>query len=170
LVSHGGAIDGFRAHITLAPDDRLGIVLLNNLQGTQMNLAVSNSILDLVLGLDARDWNTVLGEAVKKEEAAAKAARRRREQSRRRGTKPSHELADYAGRYENPAYGTARITFDKDHLEWQWSRFHGPLEHFHYDTFTARQEFLGDPLMLFRFGADGKVAGMKFLDVNFTRK
>jgi CubicO group peptidase (beta-lactamase class C family) len=169
LVSHGGAIDGFRAHLTLAPDDRLGIVLLNNLQGTQMNLAISNSILDQVLGLEARDWNTILGDAVKKEEAAGKAARLLREQGRRRGTKPSRELAAYAGLYEDPAYGTARVTLAEGKLEWHWSSFHGPLEHFHYDTFTARHEFLGDPLVTFRLGADGRVAGMRFLDVDFRR-
>src|SRR5262249_61815766 len=39
LVSHAGAIDGFRAHITLVPKSRLGIVLLNNLHETRMNLA-----------------------------------------------------------------------------------------------------------------------------------
>src|SRR5262249_23758147 len=30
LVSHAGAIDGFRVHITLVPDAKLGLVLLNN--------------------------------------------------------------------------------------------------------------------------------------------
>jgi CubicO group peptidase (beta-lactamase class C family) len=169
LVSHGGAIDGFRAHITLAPDDRLGIVLLNNLQGSQMNLAISNSILDLVLGLEAKDWNTMLGEAVKKDEAGAKAARVLREKGRRQGTKPSHPLEAYIGRYRDPAYGTARIALDRGKLVWQWSSFHGPLEHFHFDTFTARHEFLGDPLVVFRFAADGDVVGMRFLDVDFRK-
>ena len=38
LWSHGGVIDGFRAHITLVPDKRIGIAILNNRDGTQMNL------------------------------------------------------------------------------------------------------------------------------------
>jgi CubicO group peptidase (beta-lactamase class C family) len=171
LVSHGGSIDGFRAHITLAPDDKLGIVLFNNLQGTQMNLAVSNTILDRVLGLEARDWNRIIGEAAQKEEAAVKAARRRRDEGRHKGTKSSRDLSAYAGRFEHPAYGTARVAFDKDkgRLSWHWSSFHGRLEHFHYDTFTAREEFLGDPLMVFRLASDGEVRGVRFLDVEFRR-
>jgi hypothetical protein len=170
LVSHGGAIDGFRAHITLAPDDRVGIVLLNNLQGTWMNLAISNMILDRILGLEARDWNTIIGEAVKIDEAAARKARRLRAQSRRHGTKPSRGLKAYAGRYENPAYGRARIWLEKGKLRWQWSGFHGALTHFHYDIFAAEEEFLGDPLMVFRFNADGEVGGMRFLEQDFSRK
>src|SRR5262249_25031645 len=36
LVSHAGALDGFRAHLTLVPRRRIGIVILSNLQGTRM--------------------------------------------------------------------------------------------------------------------------------------
>ena len=32
LCSHAGAIDGFRVHITLIPEKKIGIVLLANLQ------------------------------------------------------------------------------------------------------------------------------------------
>jgi CubicO group peptidase (beta-lactamase class C family) len=170
LLSHGGAIDGFRAHITLAPDDRLGIVLVNNLQGTWMNLALSNSIIDVVLGLEPRDWNTVIGDAAHMDEAADREARRRREQSRRQGTKPSLPLTAYAGSYDDPAYGTARIWLDRGQLRWKWSGFGGTLGHFHYDTFTAPQDLLGDPLMVFRLGKEGEVKGMRFLDREFVRK
>jgi CubicO group peptidase (beta-lactamase class C family) len=170
LNSHGGAIDGFRAHFTLAPQAQLGIALLNNLEGSQMNLAISNSIVDLVLGLPTRDWNAHLGGIVKKDEAAARAAVERWKKSRRPGTKPSREPAAYAGCYEHPAYGTARIECKDDRLRWRWSAFHGTLEHFHYDTFLARHDFLGDPPVVFALDATGDVAGMKFLGMDFKRR
>jgi CubicO group peptidase (beta-lactamase class C family) len=170
LVSHGGAIDGFRAHITLAPNDQLGIVLLNNLQGTQLNLAVSNSIVDLLLDLGTTDWNTYMLDVVKKEEAAKKESARRWRESRRRGTRPSRALSAYAGSYEHPAYGTARVVWKSGALAWEWSSFHGPLEHFHYDTFTARHDLLGDAPMVFRLNAAGEVAGLQFLGQDFRRK
>ncbi len=60
LCSHAGAIDGFRAHITLIPEKKIGIVLLDNLQATRMNLPLSNALVDLLLGLPRKDWNGLL--------------------------------------------------------------------------------------------------------------
>ena len=51
LCSHAGAIDGFRVQITLVPKEKIGIVILANLHFTRMNLALSNSLVDLLLGL-----------------------------------------------------------------------------------------------------------------------
>jgi CubicO group peptidase (beta-lactamase class C family) len=170
LVSHGGAIDGFRAHLTLVPHAQLGIALLNNLGKTQMNLAVSNSIVDLILGLEPRDWNSQLRKVFLKEKADREEARKHWRAKRRKGTRPSLPLAAYAGSYEDPAYGTARVVLKNGALAWEWSSFHGALEHFHYDTFTARHEFLEDPPVVFRLGADGAVTGMRFLNVDFKKK
>ena len=78
LCSHAGAIDGFRAHITLIPEKKIGIVLLNNLQATRMNLPLSNALVDLLLGLPRKDWNGLCTEAVRKDEAAAADRRRAR--------------------------------------------------------------------------------------------
>jgi CubicO group peptidase (beta-lactamase class C family) len=172
LVSHAGAIDGFRAHITLVPKAKLGIVLLNNLDQTRMNLALSNSLVDLLLGLPGKDWNRIIQEAVKQEAEAAAAQQREREAKRHHGTKPSHELAAYAGAYEHPAYGTARVSVKNGGLVLEWGSFTCPLEHFHYDTFTALNPVLGNAPVVFTLGADGEVATMKVLgpmNAQFTR-
>ena len=107
LVSHAGALDGFRVHLTMVPHQRLGIVVLANLEGTRMNLALSNALVDHLLGAPKKDWNGLYlrlmrGEADKVTEQA-----RAWEARRVQGTKPNHELSDYAGRYENPAYGVS---------------------------------------------------------------
>jgi CubicO group peptidase (beta-lactamase class C family) len=170
LVSHGGVIDGFRAHLTLVPHAGLGIALLNNLHNTQMNLAVSNAIVDSVLGLKPVDWNDYVRGVVKKEKADAEAEHKRWRATRRKGTKPSLRLAAYAGTYVEPAYGTARLAVKDGALVWEWSSFRGKLAHFHYDTFMTQLENVGDFPVVFRLGADGEVAGMKFLDVDFKKK
>lgn len=173
LCSHAGAIDGFRAHITLVPEKRIGIVLLNNLQFTRMNLALSNSLVDLLLGLPRKDWNALDAEALRKDEAAAAEKARERESQRRRDTKPSRELAAYAGVYENPAYGTVRVTLEKGALVWTWNRFSTPLEHYQYDVFTAPLEVVGSPQIEFDLGTDGAVAALKVfepMNVEFRRK
>jgi CubicO group peptidase (beta-lactamase class C family) len=165
LVSHAGAIDGFRAHLTLVPKAKLGIVLLNNLDHTQMNLALSNALVDLLLGLSKKDWNAYVGEQVRKQEAAAQARYRERQASRKSGTKPSRELSAYAGTYEEPAYGTATISLENGSLVWKWSTFADELEHFQDDTFTIQNPLLGNSRVTFTLGPDGAVATMKVLDV-----
>src|SRR5262249_2676483 len=105
-LSHGGAIDGFRVHMTLVPKAKMGIALLNNLERTQMNLALSNTLVDQLLGLPFKDWNTHHLDVVKADEAAAAAADKDWLAGRHKGTKPSRELSAYAGAYEDAA--TAR--------------------------------------------------------------
>ncbi len=173
LCSHAGAIDGFRAHITLIPEKHIGIVLLSNLQYTRMNLALSNSLVDLLLGLPRKDWNGLFAEAVRRDEAAAAERARERESRRVRDTTPSRELAAYTGDYENAAYGTVRVTLDKGALVWTWNSFTTPLEHYQYDTFTAPLEGLQSPRIAFSLNAEGAVDAMRVSDpmnVEFRRK
>jgi hypothetical protein len=165
LVSHAGAIDGFRAHLTLVPRAKLGIVLLNNLDHTQMNLALSNGIVDLLLGLPRKDWNAYVAAQVKKQQAAALARLKVRAAQRHHGTQPSRELAAFTGDYEDPAYGTAHVRLDNGALVWKWGAWTGPLQHYHYDTFTLQNDFMGDPQVIFALDPDGEVARMKVLDI-----
>ena len=82
-------------------------------------------------------------------------------------------MAAYAGNYDHPAYGTARVTLERGQLAWTWNRFGGPLEHFHYDTFVLHDELLQEPFVQFVLDTDGKVAVMKVagaLGVDFKRK
>jgi CubicO group peptidase (beta-lactamase class C family) len=161
LISHAGAIDGFRCHLTLVPEARIGIALLNNLDSTQMNLALSNSIVDLLLGLPAKDWNGYLLEQVRKEKAAKAEYLRQREARRHQGTKPSRELRAYTGAYEHPAYGTVHVEQKGGELTWKWNSFTCPLRHYHYDTFTITDDVLQDPFVSFTLGTDGNVKRMK---------
>jgi hypothetical protein len=173
LLQHAGAIDGFRCHFTLVPKARLGIVILCNLHQTQMNLALSNSLLELLLELPHNDWNAVVFDADRKNQEAA--ARKEREQNKQQqiGTHPSRELAGYTGTYEHPAYGSVQITLEDGKLIWQWNRFTAPLTHFHYDTFTLPIEIMGEPRVVFTLDERGRVARMKVLghmDVEFQRR
>jgi len=173
LVSHAGAIDGFRAHITLIPKAKIGIVLLNNLDKTNMNLAISNSLIDLLLGLPKKDWNAYIGEQVRKQEMAARTRYQEREKQRKPESKPSLSLFAYAGTYEDPAYGSAVVTLKDGSLIWKWSSFTCRLERFADDTFIIDSDVLGHPRVQFIMSSDGKVHTMKVMDVmevNFKRK
>jgi hypothetical protein len=144
LVGHGGAIDGFRTQITLVPQKKLGIAVLSNLHQTSMNLALSNVLVDLLLDLPKRDWHALFHATVKRMETAAEASERQRQQRRIFGTKPKCELSAYAGIYEHPVYGVAKIELRRGKLEWEWRKDRGEMEHFHNDTFTVLRSELTD--------------------------
>ncbi len=172
LVSHAGAIDGFRAELMLMPREGLGIALLFNRDQSRMNLARGNSLLDLFLGLPRKDWNAYFLDVVKKERADAKARVEKRLAQRQANTKPSLPLAAYAGTYDHPAYGKARITVEDGTLVFRWRSFRRPLEHFHYDTFLVEEGDLGGTAVTFTLGA-GATSSMKVdepLGVEFTKK
>jgi hypothetical protein len=130
-----------------------------------MNIALSNTLVDLLLGLPRKDWTGYFQSVVRREEAQAEARYREREAQRHRQTQPSRELAAYAGTYEEPAYGSAEITIDNGTLVWRWSTFTSALAHYHYDTFTLENDLLSGARVQFALGPDGEVATLKVVDV-----
>ena len=61
--------------------------------------------------------------------------RQARKATRRPDTRPSHDLADYAGDYDHPGYGRITITHAEGKLHWAYRGMSEPLAHRHYDTF-----------------------------------
>jgi CubicO group peptidase (beta-lactamase class C family) len=179
IVSHAGGACGFRAIVILAPKAKVGVGILSNLYGwPHLPEAVGAIILDLLLDLSKKDWNTTFATRWEKLEAEEKAPLLERQKARRQGTDPSRELAAFAGDYTEPAYAPpdqpARVTVEKDALVLHWSSFHIRLEHYHYDTFTATERHQGEyPIdqeeVVFSLGGDGEVETMKFLGQVFRR-
>jgi CubicO group peptidase (beta-lactamase class C family) len=166
LVAHGGVVDGFSTQITLAPRARVAIVVVCNLHNTRFNLALSDTLLDLTLGLPKRNWNALLAAAVRKQEAARQEELRAELAKRRPDTKPSLPMSAYAGGYENPAYGKLDVATEAGGLALRWHALHGPLEHFHFDTFVLVQDDLPEPTRVqFRLAPDGSVAALSLTSV-----
>src|SRR5712691_3444801 len=82
---HGGAITGFTSMMVLLPEEKTGIVVLNNLD-SRLPTVVAWDLADKLLGLEPRDY---LSEARKAPDQSRKAA------TRVPGTKPTLELAAY---------------------------------------------------------------------------
>jgi CubicO group peptidase (beta-lactamase class C family) len=172
LVSHGGALNGFRAHVDLLPKQKTGFVVLINVGRSSATAAMRNSLLDLLLGKpNARDWNAYYLALERKSDEKEEAKKRGRDAKRRADTKPSRELSAYAGTYTNPAYGTATITADNGGLVLHWMRLALPLVHYQYDTFDVRSDVDDvDEQLLFRLGTDGEVNTLTLFGEEFTRE
>jgi len=162
-IQHGGGIDGFSALVTLAPHDGIGIAVLANLSGTGLPGVLTNHVLDRILGLSEIDWNV---EALGKRalaKAAGKEAEKKKEVVRKPGTRPSHPLAEYAGDYEDPGYGAAKVALTGERLELTYNGMTCPLEHWHYDVWNVAkcgtEPVLEDTKLLFRSNVKGNIDG-----------
>jgi hypothetical protein len=169
VVSHGGGIDGFRAHVAMVPRAELRIVILANLGGTAMPEALRNTLVDQLMGLPSQDWNAHFTELAQKTKAESESRLKERAEKRHRNTHPSRELAAYTGAYEEPAYGTAHLSLENGSRTLQWSCHRRRLEHFHYDIFQIPDEPLENEHVQFTLGPEGEVAVMSFLGVEFKK-
>jgi CubicO group peptidase (beta-lactamase class C family) len=171
LVSHGGAINGFRSQVALLPKQNAGVVVLENVGRGLAAIALRNEIMDQLLGAPPRDWNQLMLDVDRKSDAEDATKKKEREAKRRLNTTPSRDLQSYAGMYTSPAYGTATVTNDARGLTLHWYRLNVPLTHFNYDTFTASlpEEDL-DEQVQFALGTDGEVKTMMLFGEEFTKK
>ena len=147
LVTHGGAIDGFRSELAFLPNEKLGVVVFVNLDGTAMPNVVMYNVLDRLLDLDQAPWNQRYLDIQKKADQAEEEAKKQGFTAPKAGTHPSHNLKDYVGEYENPGYGRVTIATQGDGFQIKLNRLTSPLKHFHYDVFQVPENPL-DPFEL----------------------
>lgn len=163
VVQHGGNIDGMTALVAMLPEEKFGIVILSNMNGSQMPTTVMLRAFDMQLKRPAKDWSAQLRTRFDSLATVARAAQARAGSQRVANTKPSLALTDYAGTYADSLYGTATVTESNGTLNFAFgSTWKGPLEHWHYDTFHLKLDtpILGVVPVTFRLNAAGKVDDM----------
>jgi CubicO group peptidase (beta-lactamase class C family) len=139
LVEHGGAIDGMRAEVALVPEEKLGIVILTNMNGSVVAMPLVYRIIDAYIKQPEKDWSGDLLKVIKAMTEQGAAAARRADAGRVTGTKPSLSIDSYAGTFRNDLYGDVRITAEGDKLSVRFGpAWNSDLEHWHYDTFRAK--------------------------------
>ena len=147
-VQHGGNLDGFSLMLSFLPNDGIGVVVLTNLDGTPLRNLIPYVVYDRLLGLDSIDWVQRFREIELKARDQELSADKKGYTGRKEGTRPSHDLAEYAGEFEHPGYGKLAIrvegTGDARKLYLKLNDVERPLEHFHYDTFQVPENPL-DP-------------------------
>lgn len=172
LFEHGGAVDGFRARILLLPRQKIGMVLLTNVETMEALQSLGFQLLDLVLNQSPRDWDSFYQAQVNQAARQRQQAEARLIAERRKNTKPSHELDAYTGTYRNPAYGSLRIDRDTlaNRLVLRWSSWQLPLEHYHFDTFLyAAEARLDKDTVMFTLRNNGEIGSLRFLEQTFAR-
>jgi CubicO group peptidase (beta-lactamase class C family) len=160
VVQHGGNIDGMTALIAMLPEEKFGMVILSNMNGSTLPTALMLKTFDLQLKRPAKDWSAQLRARFDSTMTQARAAQARATAQRVANTKPSLALADYAGTYADSMYGTLKVTESNGTLNFAFGpTWRGPLEHWHFDTFHLKLDtpVLGVVPVTFRLNAAGKV-------------
>jgi hypothetical protein len=119
--------------------------------------------------LKPKDWITYYAKLEADARAERKASLLARDRARDPSAKPSLPLADYAGTYTHPAYGTATVTLTAGKLSARFSTFKYPLEHYEHDSFRITDGFFEDELAVFTV-KDGKAVRLKLSDIEFRKK
>ena len=145
MVRHTGGIDGFIASVSFFPAADVGVVILTNTGNTFAPTAVGLRLFDTLLGLEPVAWSDRLSAHQAKLEAMGKAGKEEVQKQRQEGTTPAHPLADYAGAYSHPAYGTLTVTDNGGSLRAGFNTLQFSLTHQHYETF----QLIGEGVDLF---------------------
>ncbi len=161
VVQHGGNIDGMSALVAMIPEEKLGVVILTNMNGTMLTEALSFTIFDYFLPPAGakHDYSAEILKSIKALESAAEKAEKKKEEGRAKDTQPSLALKGYTGTYSDQMYGDAKVTEENGKLVINYGgAFKGELEHWHYNTFRAtwRDKTLGKSLVTFNLNAAGK--------------
>src|SRR5881398_300834 len=176
LTYHGGDLPGFHSQVSFMPNDKIGvIVLVISDHSAPLYNIVSYNVYERLLGMDRTPWSQRQLQQRLAGKKAGTEARAKAGGDRVPNTKPSHALADYAGDYENAAYGVLKIGLKNDALQFGFHAFDFPLSHFHYDRFdTPEDEQYGKFSVNFRTNPqgdiDGAVMSLDQAEVVFTRK
>jgi hypothetical protein len=163
-VHHGGNIDGFSALVSMLPQDGVGVVVLVNKNGAALSELLIRHAYDLILGAGPKDW---IGEAAKQKavgEEAQKEARQKKQTRRKPGTKPAHEIREYAGDYFHPGYGDLSVFIKNSEIFFTYNGITTPLEHWHYETFNgkrAEDPTFEDMKLTFRTDVNGNVSALE---------
>lgn len=166
IVLHTGS---WGAVIAIMPDQKLGVVVLSNLDLESLPGLLMYDVFDAYLvgpemAWDASKW----GKTWLKNEPPGYAYRPRDEakaqleKTRIAGTKPKLPLEKYAGQYESKLYGSLVISHQDGRLSVTFGDYTTEATHFHRDSFYVRSpnRLTFDWLVTFEHAADGKVTGV----------
>ncbi len=159
ITFHGGDLPGFHTQISFMPQDHIGVIVfeIGNHSQPLYNIVTYN-VYERLLGMEQTSWSERRLAIRLKDKKAGTEARAKANEGRVPDTKASHALAEYAGVYENPAYGLMNIGLKDNQLQFDFHKMRLPMTRFHYDRFdTADDEEDGKWSVNFRTNPQGDV-------------
>jgi hypothetical protein len=162
MTNHGGSLPGFYSQVSAMPYDSIGvIVFVIGEQGSPLSNIIPYNVFERLLGLDQTPWSERGLKDLKEGKIISREGRSKSGSEIIPGTKPSHQLSDYVGQYQNPAYGNINITLADTALQFDFHNMKLPLKHYHYDRFdTPNDEQWGLWTLNFTTNPQGAIDGL----------
>ena len=167
IVEHDGGMPGYISKVTMIPDQKISIIILNNGNDGFVDNALRGALMDILVKGKDFDWIGEYSSIKSQSEAYEQSSNKQRLESRVTGTKPSLSPDGYTGIFRDKCYGDAEVSLDSGKLRLTFlparTVFTGELEHWHYDTFKVvfNDKFLTFGLITFSFNSSGKVTAFK---------
>lgn len=167
IAEHDGGMPGYISKVTLVPEKKISIIILNNGNDGYVNNAIRSDLLDLFTTGNDYDWISEYAGMKIRVSTYEFMANQKRLDSRIKGTQPSLDPAGYIGIYRDRNYGDAEVKVENGKLLLTFlpakKIFTGVLEHWHYNTFKVvfKDESLSFGLITFSFDSSGKVVEFK---------
>ncbi len=138
IAYHGGDLPGFHSQVSTMPYDSIGVIVfvIGNHAAPLYNI-VSYNVYERLLGMSLTPWSERQNAIRLKNKEAGTQARAKAGSGRIAGTRPSHNLDDFVGEFEHPAYGVLTISKGDTSLMFDFHKIRMPLSHFHYDRFDT---------------------------------
>jgi CubicO group peptidase (beta-lactamase class C family) len=167
IAEHDGGMPGYISKVTMVPEKKISMIILNNSNDGYVNSVIKNDLLEILLKTPDVDRVSEYLGYKQRNDAAEEKRRKERLDSRVMGTIPSLPPEGYTGTFRDKSYGDALVTLENGTLNLTFlpakSVLSGTLEHWHYNTFKVQFKdlFLEYGLVTFDFDSNGKVTGFK---------
>ncbi len=170
---HTGSLAGETAMHGQLPAEKLAIYIFGNLDHAEVRHALMFKAFDHFALGGTRDWSAEVHDLYKKQTQAGEQELKKFEDNRNTNTKPTLDLATYAGTYTDPLYGELTVTVQNNSLVVTANNVvKVTLEHWHYDTFRGffEKRWWGKTNATFSFNNQGKISSVTFAGMEFRRK
>ncbi|MBL7862913.1 MAG: serine hydrolase [Cyclobacteriaceae bacterium] len=170
---HTGSLAGETAMHAQLPSERLAIYIFGNLDHAELRHALLFKAFDHFALGGSRDWSAEVFDLYKKQTETSEQQVKKFESERIPNTKPTLDLASYAGTYSDPLYGELTVAVQGSSLMVSLNNVaKATLEHWHYDTFRGffEKRWWGKTNATFAFSSQGKIASVTFAGMEFRKK
>jgi CubicO group peptidase (beta-lactamase class C family) len=112
IVEHDGGMPGYISKVTIIPDQKISIIILNNGNDGFVDNALRGDLMDILLKGKEYDWIGEYKNIKVRSEAFEQNSNKLRLESRITGTKPSLSPDGYTGTFRDKSYGDAEVSLD----------------------------------------------------------
>lgn len=116
ILFHTGGITGFTAWVSLLPEQKIGMVIVTNLDQTPLPAIICYQIYDRLLGLEPIAWHERIQQNMIRAKAIAPSRHQPTESSIPSQGEVPHPLTAYIGEFRHPGYGMLSVGLENGGL------------------------------------------------------